>query len=100
MKYKINMDLKRYERAIFELSKGNNEQIERAVILAKQHHLYHYSLKLFQQNQEVVLKIKEALGEYLMGQKSYEMAGLIFESCNQSEKAFQAFKVRFHFSFF
>ena len=93
MKYKINMDLKRYERAILELSKGNDEQIERAYNLTKQHNLYHYALKVFQNNQKVSTKIREALGDYLMGQKNYDTAGLIFESCGQFDKAFQAFKV-------
>lgn len=81
MKYKVNMDLKRYERAIIELSKGTKEQIERSYDLIKQHKLYHHGLKLYQGDKDMTLKIQDALGHYLMNEKNYSMAGLTFEGC-------------------
>ena len=63
MKYKVTMDLKRYDKAVYELSKGNEEQIERSFNLIKQHHLYHYGLKLYAQNEKISHRIKEALGK-------------------------------------
>ena len=67
MKYKINIDLKRYERAVLELSKGDEKQIERAFELIKEHNLYHFALKIFSSNHKMVDRIKEALGiSYLL----------------------------------
>ncbi len=62
MKYKVNMDLKRYDKAVSELKKGNSEQIEKALVLIKEHNLYHFGLKEFAGNNEICLKIKSALG--------------------------------------
>ena len=56
------MDLKRYEKAVSELSKGNDEQIERSFNLIKQHNLYHPGLKLYLNNEKISRRIKEALG--------------------------------------
>lgn len=64
MKYKINIDLKRYERAVLELSKGDEKQIERAFDLIKEHNLYHFALKIFTSNIKMIDRIKEALGNY------------------------------------
>jgi len=62
MKYKITMDLKKYDKAMYELSKGNDEQVERSFNLIKQHNLYHQGLKLYANNEKISLRIKEALG--------------------------------------
>ena len=62
MKYKINIDLKRYEAAVLELSKGNQEHIERSISLIKQHHIYHHGLKIYSNKPEVLSIIKGCLG--------------------------------------
>ena len=65
MKYKITMDLKKYDKAVYELSKGNEEQIERSFNLIKQHNLYHQGLKLYANNEKISKRVKEALGNFL-----------------------------------
>jgi hypothetical protein len=92
MKYKVNMDLKRYDKAVYELKKGSPEQIERAIQLIKDHNLYHFGLKEFAGNAEICLKIKAALGEYLYSKKNYPLASLTLESCGCYEKALEAYR--------
>jgi len=92
MKYKITMDLKKYDKAVEELSKGNPEQVERGFNLIKQHNLYHHGLKLFAGKEEISKRIKEALGDYLHVNKDYKLAGLVLESCGAYAKALESFK--------
>eukprot|EP00825_Cyclidium_porcatum_P002587 TRINITY_DN1119_c0_g1_i1.p1 TRINITY_DN1119_c0_g1~~TRINITY_DN1119_c0_g1_i1.p1 ORF type:complete len:238 (-),score=53.99 TRINITY_DN1119_c0_g1_i1:47-760(-) len=88
-KYQINMDLKRYEKAVIELSKGTEEQQNLTIKLIQQHNLFNVGMKLYKNNQILLKKVKFALGDYLQNKKELQQAQLAYESAEEYEKALE-----------
>ena len=64
MKAKINIDLKNYGRAAEELSKGDDNQIFRAVELIKENKLFALGIKLFSGNKKILNEINNSFGTF------------------------------------
>ena len=66
MKYQINIDLKYYEDALTELSKGGEKYFDKVVELINEHHLYDIALELYNQPlyEKQYEKIYDCKGNY------------------------------------
>ncbi|KAL4476509.1 hypothetical protein ABPG74_010242 [Tetrahymena malaccensis] len=91
-KYLINMDLKKYDRAVVVLSQGNAEQKKRAITLIKQHNLFNVGLKTFKSEPLIIREVKVYMGEYLASKKEFQQALLAFESVHAFEEALSVCK--------
>ncbi|KAM3137739.1 hypothetical protein pb186bvf_010159 [Paramecium bursaria] len=89
MKAAVQLELKSYDKAISVLCSGNEDQILRAVELMTKYQRFRVGLESLK-NTKYIVNVKEALGEYLMGQKQLNQASLAFESGGLFDKALQA----------
>ena len=66
MKYQINIDLKYYEDALTELSKGGEKYFDKVIALINEHHLYDIALELYNQPlyEKQYEKIYDCKGDY------------------------------------
>ncbi|CAK57494.1 unnamed protein product (macronuclear) [Paramecium tetraurelia] len=90
MKSTIHIELKNYDKAIRVLSEGNEEQKQKSIELIRKQSRFRIALEVYRQDQGMMKKVKEALGEYLNNQKQYHQASLAYESAGLYEKAVQA----------
>ncbi|EGR32772.1 inhibitor of kappa light polypeptide gene enhancer in b- kinase complex-associated protein, putative [Ichthyophthirius multifiliis] len=88
-KYTINMDLKRYDKAVLELSLGNEKQKEIALQLIKKHNLFNVGLKAFNKDNQLLKTIKILMGDFLFQKKEFQQALLSYESVGAFQQALQ-----------
>lgn len=93
MKYQINMDLKNYEDALFEISK-DEKYIDTALDLIKKYELYELSFFLFKGKENILKEIFKLYGGYLHDKKKFFEAGYAFIKNDNYEKALESFKVK------
>jgi hypothetical protein len=92
MKYQINMDLKNYEDALFEISK-DDKYIDIALDIIKKYELFELSFYLYAKNEALLKKIFYFYGENLHNKKKFFEAGYAFIKNENYEKALESFKV-------
>ncbi len=97
MKYQINMDLKNYEDALFELSKSEEKYFDLSIDLINKYELYEFAFTLFNKNNSLLKSIFEHYGEYLRSKKKFFEAGYAFLANNNHQQAIESFKVNFFF---
>lgn len=93
MRYQINMDLKNYEDALYELSKSDEKHFNLSIDLINKYELYELAFSLFNKNETLLKTIFEHYGNYLKGKKKYFEAGYAFLSNKNYEEALESFKV-------
>lgn len=98
MKYQINMDLKNYEDALYEISK-EDKYIDIALDLINQYELYELGFFLYANNEKIMKNIYQCYGENLLNKKKFFDAGYSFLKSENYQKAFEAFRVKNFFSF-
>ena len=91
-KVKIYLDLKKYDSAIGVLSKGDKNNWYQALHLIEKYSLFNYGLKIFSENDEISMKIKELLGDYMLSKKDFTQAATLFLSAKNYIKALDAYK--------
>ena len=69
MKSQICLDLKKYSKAVVELSKGSDEQKKKSLNLVKTHKLFTLGLSIFK-GQELV-EVRKMLGENLIQKNDF-----------------------------
>lgn len=68
MKYQVNIDLKNYEDALYELSLGEGKYFDKCVELITKYELYEQSFKLFS-DENSLKKLYKFYGDYLRNSK-------------------------------
>ncbi|XP_015608261.1 putative elongator complex protein 1 [Cephus cinctus] len=91
MKYSIDKHLKRYESALKHISKIP-EKFNECIELIRNHRLYVQALKLFDKNSEEYKDVAKLFGEYLLGQKKYREAAIMFCRSDNLQSALNAYK--------
>ena len=94
MKFKIETDLKNYERAleVISLSDGHFEE---AMALVKKQRLFKQALVLYESKPQLHIQVKRAFGDYLMTRGYVQEAGFLYMSSDaveDIEKSLTAFK--------
>jgi len=95
MKYQINMDLKNYEDALYELSRAENKFFSLCLDLINKYELYEFSFSLFNKNEKLLNTIFENYGNYLKDKKKYFEAGYAYLANRNYAQAIECFKVYF-----
>ncbi|KFM81606.1 Elongator complex protein 1, partial [Stegodyphus mimosarum] len=90
-KYKIDMHLKRYKKALQHLSKCEDKFAE-FLALMKNQRLYTDALHLFPSTHPHRMLVWKEYGRYLMEKRYFDEAGLAFISCGKNERALMAYK--------
>ena len=90
-KYKINLHLKRYKKALECLAK-NEDYLDEALDLVKNQRLYNQALKLYQIESKSYVEMCRIYGDYLVSKKYYEDAALIYEAANLNLEAISAWE--------
>lgn len=102
MKFRVNSDLKLFDKAVKKLAKGeralngsNTELSEKyfaeAMTVIKKHRLYKQALDYYSHSEILIKRIKLAFGEYLEQRGYSEEAGFLFSAGGDTELALHAF---------
>lgn len=91
MRYQINFDLKDYDNALLELSKGEDKYFEKCLELITKYELYELALTLFHSNEPLFASVYEHYGNYLKGKKQYYEAGYAYLRSKKEENALKCF---------
>ena len=93
MRYRVNLDLKRFDKAVKKLAQGGTEEhFELALPLIKKHRLFKQALTDFSHSPELVRRVKLAFGEYLEQRGYSEEAGFLYSAAGNVDLALHAFK--------
>ena len=65
MKYKIENDLKNYEKALEMIANSGEKFFEEALVLIKKQRLFKQALVLFEDRPSLHIQVKRAFGDYL-----------------------------------
>lgn len=94
MRFNIQNDLNNYEKALEEISSGD-QYFDEALALIKKQRLYKQALALYQGKPQLHAKVKRAFGDYFFQRGYIEEAGFLYmgsEHTEDHEKGLQAFK--------
>ncbi|XP_078577191.1 elongator complex protein 1-like isoform X2 [Branchiostoma floridae x Branchiostoma japonicum] len=91
-RYTIDLHLKRYHKAIQHLSKCGADRFVDLLALVKEHKLYRSALQLYTTDSKEYRDLTVEYGEYLQKKGHVEEAGLMFNRCEEWEKALQAYE--------
>nr|XP_022331417.1 putative elongator complex protein 1 [Crassostrea virginica]XP_022331418.1 putative elongator complex protein 1 [Crassostrea virginica] len=89
--YTIDKYLKRYSRALQNISKCS-DHFEECLTLISDHHLYKEALSLFDIASKEYKEIAKLYGKHLISKKKLEEAGLVYVKAEEWELALDAFK--------
>ncbi|NP_001089940.1 putative elongator complex protein 1 [Xenopus laevis] len=90
-RYTIDKHLKRYKKALSNLSKCGPDYFTEFLSFVKDQSLYTEALELYPHGTVEYKAINAAYGDHLVSKQQYELAGLIYARCNSIEKALDAF---------
>ncbi|XP_056022733.1 putative elongator complex protein 1 [Ostrea edulis] len=88
--YAIDKHLKRYSRALNNISKCP-EHFDECLTLVSDHKLFKEALSLFKLGSQKYKEIAKLYGEHLIGKKRHEEAGLVYVKAEEWELALNAF---------
>ena len=91
-KYNIDIHLKRYKRALTNLSEAGENHFEECLSLIKNHRLYHHAIQIYQSQKEKLFPVYESFGHYLLSKNHYEEAALIYLRGEKFEQAIDCFR--------
>ncbi|XP_023219485.1 elongator complex protein 1-like [Centruroides sculpturatus] len=91
-KFKIDMHLKNYEKALYHISKCK-DHFNECVSLICSERLYKEALHIYPPHSEENKKIWALYGDYLMSKRLYEEAGLVYKRCEKFDDALNAFQL-------
>ncbi|XP_065671082.1 putative elongator complex protein 1 isoform X2 [Hydra vulgaris] len=90
MKYSIDKYLKRYHKALISLSKCEN-CFDELTTFVKEHRLYKQALQLFETSSLKYKKISLDYASYLVQQKLYEDAAIVYSRCGFRKQALEQY---------
>jgi elongator complex protein 1 len=90
--YKIDLHLKRYERALTNLAQAGTEHFAACIDLTEKHRLHTHALAIYEPFADERLKAVQALtAGYLVQKCDFKEAGLMFLQAGNLEKVRCAF---------
>eukprot|EP00743_Colponemidia_sp_Colp-15_P007997 GILK01008662.1.p1 GENE.GILK01008662.1~~GILK01008662.1.p1 ORF type:complete len:1374 (-),score=250.17 GILK01008662.1:279-4400(-) len=92
-RYRIDSDLKRYDRALANLSKAGEEYTDECFTLMSQQNLFQNGLDLYSGQPSKIARIQELWADSLMRKDQSDSAGLLYVACGNFNKAAEAFKM-------
>lgn len=92
MKYTIDVHLKRYELALEHLSE-DQEKFEECLDFIRSQKLHKTAMKLFKKNTTEYRKVAEVYAEFLLSEKKYPEAGMMFYKSGDLDKALKTFNM-------
>lgn len=90
---KICLDTKRFDRAIQILADGTDEQINKALSIIEEKHLYSQGLSAFSQNPAALKSVREHFANHLCSLKEYKQAAPYFLANGNFEKTLDCYRV-------
>lgn len=92
-KHRIDVHLKRFERALENLAAAGDEHFQECLNLIEARNLHAAGLRIFQQlGDGVKIRAVQALcATHMRKKNSYREAGLLFQVCGEDECALEAF---------
>ncbi|KAM3588825.1 putative elongator complex protein 1 [Umbelopsis sp. WA50703] len=90
-RFKIDDHLKRYRKAIENLSKAGNQHFDELVTYARKHTLYTVALQLYPNTSTERKTILMAYAEYLQGRTQYEEAAIAYTLAGANQDALDAY---------
>jgi elongator complex protein 1 len=97
-RYRINLDLKRYDTALEELYKGGEQHYNSCIELIEKHNLYMLGLKLFENNSAKGIVLR-SFGNYLKKLGMHTEAGSMYWLAGELEQALDCFIRNSEFDF-
>ncbi|EDO37251.1 predicted protein [Nematostella vectensis] len=91
-RYMIDKHLKRFTKAIKNLSLCGSEHFHELVTLVKEKSLYKEALKLYSKTTKEYQDISICYGKHLFEKKKYEEAGIVFSRVGAHSQALEAFQ--------
>ena len=103
MKFKVNLDLKVYDKAVKKLAKGDlalsgadpelaEKYFTEALAVIKKNRLFKQALEYYAHSEDLTKRLKLAFGEYLEARGYSEEAGFLYAAASQSDLALNSFK--------
>jgi elongator complex protein 1 len=93
MKFRIQVDLGNFDKAIREVSRDEtHSHFDEILQIVKKNRLYRVAIREFAHHPEFLNRIKSEFGQYLYERKYFEESGLMFQQAGKFEGAIKAFK--------
>ncbi|KAI9287321.1 IKI3 family-domain-containing protein [Umbelopsis sp. AD052] len=92
-RFKIDDHLKRYRKAVHNLSKAGNDHFDQLVNYTKLHSLYTYALSLYPNATNERKTLLVAYAEYLQGRTSYDEAAIAYTMAGSLQDALDAYSL-------
>ncbi|KAI7891979.1 IKI3 family-domain-containing protein [Mucor mucedo] len=91
-RYKIDDHLKRYEKAIKNLSLAGDEHFDELLEYMQKHDLYLIAIEEYAHKKQQKLAILEVYGGHLAFKNSFEEAGIIYTMASKPAEALEAYR--------
>ncbi|KAI8385764.1 IKI3 family-domain-containing protein [Blakeslea trispora] len=92
-RYKIDDHLKRYEKAIKNLSMAGDEHFDELLDYMQKHSLYHIAIEEYANKKQQKTAILEVYGAHLDFKTNYEEAGIVYAMANNAPKALESYRM-------
>ncbi|KAG0223795.1 hypothetical protein BGW42_005533 [Actinomortierella wolfii] len=91
-RYRIDDHLKRYARALANLSQAGDKYFDECLAYAKKHDLYKEAIKIYRATPAKYKAVLKIYGDHLSSKGDMEQAGLAYSMAGQKEEALEAYK--------
>jgi elongator complex protein 1 len=92
-RYKIDDHLKRYEKAIKNLSLAGDQHFDELLKYMQTHSLYHIAIEEYAHKKKQKIEILEVYAAHLDFKSNFEEAGIIYTMAGSSEKALESYRM-------
>lgn len=89
-RFRIDETLERWDRAFSWLVKAGDEQFPLALEFLEKHQLYSQALREFASDPVKLRSVQELYGDWLMEQRRFKEASVLYSQCKQVRKAMDA----------
>lgn len=91
-RYNIDKHLKRWDRALENLSQADENSFEDCLTLIRTHNLYTEALKIFKNDEEKLRAVLGIYGDYFFERREFSEAATVYYSGKHLEKALESYK--------
>lgn len=92
-RYKIDDHLKRYEKAIKNLSLAGDQHFEELLKYMQTHSLYHIAIQEYAHKKQQKIEILEVYAAHLDFKTNFEEAGIVYTMAGNSAKALESYRM-------
>lgn len=92
-RYKIDDHLKRYEKALRNLSQAGDEHFEELMNYMKKHDLYLIAIEEYANRPSQKIAILNVYGDHLSFKTNYEEAGIVYMMADNKTKAMESYRM-------